>query len=129
MAKAPLVLGLKSGQVKPIVARLIRLEDDPLSIWRPCSARLAIVRLAELDRPAAIGADFPKVVAPGEVGDEDDLLSVGRPRAGAGGASIEKIVHGNRVLTTDEAVKAWSTVKRPRFCESRPFLGGVQRLW
>ena len=77
-------------------AAVIGLEDEPFAVRRPGRAGLAIVGLAQLDGPSACGAHFPDVVAPGEVGGEDDFLPVWRPGAVADRSGVEKIVHRNR---------------------------------
>ena len=59
-------------------AAVIRFENDPFAVGRPGRAGLAIVGLAELDRPSAGSAYFPEVVAPCEIGSEDDFFSVRR---------------------------------------------------
>ncbi len=82
-------------EVVNFAAALIGLKDDPFSVWRPGGAGLPIVRLAQLDGPAARGAYFPQIVAARKVGAEDDLLAVGRPGAAAHRARVKKIVHGD----------------------------------
>jgi len=76
-------------------AALVRFENDPLSVGRPCRAALAVVRLAELNWPTSCCLHFPQVVAARNIGREDDLLSVGRPGWADDSARVEEIVDRN----------------------------------
>ena len=83
-------------EIVDFAAALIGLKDDPFSVGRPRGTGLAIVGLAQLDRPAARSADFPQIVASSEVRAEYDLLAVWRPGAAADGARVKEIVHRDR---------------------------------
>ena len=82
-------------EIVDFAATFVGLEDDPLPIRRPDRARLPIVRLAQLDRPSAIGIHLPEIVAAREVGRKDNLFAIGRPCASADRACEEQIVDGN----------------------------------
>ena len=75
---------------------VVRLIKDPFSVRRPESATLAVVRLAELNGPAARGTHLPEIEASGKIRCKHNLLAVWRPSAASGCPRVKKIINGHR---------------------------------
>ena len=72
-------LGRDQKNVPLLVAIVVRLVSNPLSIRRPCRRTLALVADGELCRPAALGGHQPQVIAAADVADKGDRLPIRRP--------------------------------------------------
>ena len=76
-------LGRNQEDVPLLVAIVVGYVGDPGAVGRPRRLSLALVADGQLHRPTAARGHQPKVVAPAQVGNECDLLAVGRPRGAA----------------------------------------------
>ena len=73
-------LGRHQEDVPLLVAIVIGDVGDPGAVGRPHRLRLPLIADGQLRRPSAGRRNQPEIITSADVGDEGDLLAVGRPR-------------------------------------------------
>ena len=63
-----------------LIAAGVLLVKNPLPIGRPYRVKLPVVRLHQLNGPSSVSIHLPQILPSRQIGCEDNLFSIGRPR-------------------------------------------------